>query len=281
MLTNRLLLAKELSFLSTDHIMINKFTKTSSDLMTYQTTRSAFIIPIKGKAEILFDNESFVAFPGKVIYGSPNKKISFKIIGNEPFEHINLYYTLVPDTYSKSACLNSTFELTMNAVSQFHALLEKLYRLYHSSNNKDEFQKEVLLHSLFTLLFPEFSSLDEQKQLIDASVEYIKKNYATPLTLEALSKQFNKTPNQFSYLFNKYMGLRPVDYIIQYRLKVALALLKQGAQVKEAALSVGYQDAYYFSRLFKKHFHLAPSQIKKQHTLFKEVDSTQNDLYKN
>lgn len=263
---DRYLLAKEFSLLSADHITINKFTKISSDLMTYQTHRSAFIIPISGQAEILFDKESFTARPGKIIYGSPNKQVSFQISGNEPFEHINLYYALPSNAYLKNDSLNSTFEFTVQNTAELHLLLEKLCLLYSDTNHKNELKKEAFLQNLLSLLFPEIDLSDDQKQLIEEAASYIKQNYFEPLTLETLAKKFNKTPNQFSYLFNKHMGIRPIDYLIQYRLKLGLAMLKEGHQVKEVALSIGYQDAYYFSRLFKKHFHLAPSQIQNQFT---------------
>lgn len=260
---NHRLLAEEFSFLCADHITINKFIKSPSDLMNYQTTRSAFIIPIAGEADIIFDGQIFTAIPGKIIHGCPNKKVSFQTKGDVPFEHINLFYTPSTHVSAQAHYINSAFEFTVSDASHLVTLLEEICSLYQCGTNKKHLKRESMIQKLLSLLFPEIILFNSQKQLVLSSVEYIKAHYSTAITLESLSAQFNKTPNQFSYLFYKYMEIRPIDYIIQYRLKVALSLLKEGYQVKEAASKVGYQDAYYFSRLFKKHFNLPPSQIQK------------------
>ena len=91
MVNDKHLLAKEFLFLSSDDINISKFIKLPNDTMTYETTRSAFIIPISGKSEICFSNQKFIAEPGKIIHGCPHKKVSFNVIGDDPFHHINIY----------------------------------------------------------------------------------------------------------------------------------------------------------------------------------------------
>ena len=92
MIKDRYLIAKEFSFLSTEDIIINKFTKPPNNSMSYETTRHAFIIPISGESEIYFGDQKFIATPGKIIHGCPNKKVLFKVLGNDPFNHINIYY---------------------------------------------------------------------------------------------------------------------------------------------------------------------------------------------
>ena len=89
---------------------IERFTKNSMYLQnSYITNHSAFIFPIKGKAKIEFDDESFIAERGKVIHGCKKKHISFKVLGDEDFEHINIYY--IADEYGDNhSYMNSTFE---------------------------------------------------------------------------------------------------------------------------------------------------------------------------
>jgi YesN/AraC family two-component response regulator len=49
--------------------------------------------------------------------------------------------------------------------------------------------------------------------------------------------------------------------LIQHRMKRAQELLTLGNySIKQVAASVGYEDALYFSRLYKKHFGYTPSQ---------------------
>lgn len=258
MINNTHLLAKEFLLLSSNNVTINKFTKSSNDTMSYETTRSAFVIPISGEAEISFGNEKFVAKPGKIIHGCPNKKVTFKVLGSDPFHHINIYY---PNNLTKGNYSNTTFEFIVDDLTQLTASLEEFYLLCNNTNKKAQLKKEVLFRSLIAMMLSTPKSIDVQKKMIESSVTYIEENYYSAITLQSLASKYGKSPQQFSYLFNKYMGIRPIDYMIQFRLKKAFEMLKEGHKVCDVASYVGYNDPYYFSRLFKKHFNLSPSEI--------------------
>jgi len=80
--------------------------------------------------------------------------------------------------------------------------------------------------------------------------------------LKKLEEKFNFKSEKISYIFHKHLKVRPIDYLIQYRLTVAYKLLEEGNSVKNVSALIGYNDEFYFSRLFKKKFGLPPNQIK-------------------
>ena len=53
------------------------------------------------------------------------------------------------------------------------------------------------------------------------------------------------------------------------RLEKAKELLEggYGGNIQEVAAMVGYEDAYHFSKLFKKHFGISPSQARRNGSL--------------
>lgn len=56
------------------------------------------------------------------------------------------------------------------------------------------------------------------------------------------------------------MGISPQAYLVGFRLEKAAALLAdRRCTVGEAAKSVGYEDAFVFSRMYKKRYGLPPS----------------------
>lgn len=64
----------------------------------------------------------------------------------------------------------------------------------------------------------------------------------------------------FTTLCRKQTGMPPLGLLIRLRLQRAMHLLQHGNHnVAEAARAVGYEDPFYFSRLFKKHIGVAPS----------------------
>jgi len=68
---------------------------------------------------------------------------------------------------------------------------------------------------------------------------------------------------QFAKLFNQQTGSPPMTFLIRLRLQRACEILQQGDEtIEEIAHRVGYEDAYYFSRLFRKHIGVAPSRFR-------------------
>lgn len=87
-----------------------------------------------------------------------------------------------------------------------------------------------------------------------------------PLTLEQLAAGHHLSVTHFSRLFRKHFSTSPMHYIIQQRMARAASLLVEtSAPIKQISDNVGYEDAYYFSRLFKRITGLTPSDYRKQH----------------
>ena len=82
---------------------------------------------------------------------------------------------------------------------------------------------------------------------------------------EAEAKKMCVSLNHFNRLFRKYLGNSPRHCVIQARMRrAAELLLSSNASVAEIAMSVGIENEFYFSRLFKKSFALSPSGYRRE-----------------
>lgn len=98
---------------------------------------------------------------------------------------------------------------------------------------------------------------------IQASLEYLNRHYAEPLRLETLAGMEYLSASRYSALFRRATGRSPQQYLIELRLRNARELLLQtDLSVAEVARSVGYEDALYFSRLFRRHFDAPPRSVR-------------------
>jgi len=68
------------------------------------------------------------------------------------------------------------------------------------------------------------------------------------------------SPDHARRLFLKATGTAPTTYLAQLRISSAKRLLAEGALVREVAEQVGLPDAYYFSRVFRRHAGMSPSE---------------------
>lgn len=97
-------------------------------------------------------------------------------------------------------------------------------------------------------------------QRLAAILKFMAANLSQPIRVPTLSAMAGLGPARFFELFKLATGDTPLNWIIQARMRVAAELLERSElQIKEIAGRVGYEDQFYFSRLFKAVHGIAPS----------------------
>ncbi|MDY3927925.1 MAG: AraC family transcriptional regulator [Clostridia bacterium] len=92
---------------------------------------------------------------------------------------------------------------------------------------------------------------------------YINMNYNKHITLEQLAKKSGYSKSRFSHLFTELMGTAPLKYINKIRLNAACEMLSStNLSIGTVALSCGFNDPLYFSRLFYKTYETTPSRYR-------------------
>ena len=106
-----------------------------------------------------------------------------------------------------------------------------------------------------------FNSSDKSS-IVQTIVSYMNERYTEEISLDKMAKTTYLSPVYISKIFKEETGYSPINYLINIRLQKAKQLLEEGrTSVKAAAESVGYNDAYYFSKLFKKYYGYPPSKL--------------------
>ena len=99
---------------------------------------------------------------------------------------------------------------------------------------------------------------------IKRALDIISTEYYTELTLDSIAERVHLTPVYFSMLFKKETKVNFSDYLTKCRIGAAKVLLEESQHKnKEICEMVGYQDARYFSKVFKKYTGKTPSEYKK------------------
>jgi len=92
-----------------------------------------------------------------------------------------------------------------------------------------------------------------------AAARYIKAHYTDSITIESIAAHVGVGRKYLFALFKKYTGISPKEYLIDYRIKKACALLEnRELSVCSVAYSVGYSDSLAFSKMFKAKTGLSP-----------------------
>lgn len=220
------------------------------------TTKCAVIISLRGQAEFIYNGtERFLLEPGKVLLGGMQKRLEIHT-SEQGFEYGLIHYVPVRSGTEDAQPL---IDVSMLHTPQSPELLQLLEKLLNASSSPDTMlllEKKALFYQLVNRVLQSERAQQNKASysLIEEATAYIHDHFDEPITLYQLAERFGLKPKYFSSLFQRYTGIGPIDYLIQYRINRAYELLMTGQfTVAAVARSVGYQDAYYFSRLFKKH----------------------------
>ncbi|HEX3359001.1 MAG TPA: AraC family transcriptional regulator, partial [Tepidisphaeraceae bacterium] len=98
---------------------------------------------------------------------------------------------------------------------------------------------------------------------IARTVDYMKQHLNEPLRAATLAGVAKMSLPHYFALFKRVVGSSPIDYLIRLRMEHARRLLAETSwSVKEVAVSLGYDDPLYFSRVFKSINQTAPSDFR-------------------
>ena len=188
----------------------------------------------------------------------------------------------------------SEFELFDLAENNF--ISPYMGKIYSLKNNKEEINKTIKtifkisknlrsfssilsraeLYRLIGLIISELYIFDtnsivpkthfvsnDRKSIINTILRYLDVNYMKDITLESISKSMFLSSVYISKMFKDETGESPINHLIKIRIRIAKSLLETTTlSIRAVAEKVGYSDAYYFSKLFKKYYGISPSKIR-------------------
>ncbi len=100
-----------------------------------------------------------------------------------------------------------------------------------------------------------------QLKVIESSINYMRSNITQQLDLHDFAGQANMSVPHYSRVFKAKTDTSPIDYFIRLKIQLACQHLASGDKsIKQTAHALGYNDQFYFSRIFKKIMSISPLQ---------------------
>jgi two-component system response regulator YesN len=103
-------------------------------------------------------------------------------------------------------------------------------------------------------------------RLIDDAVKYMRAHFCDcDLSLDRAAAAIHVSPFYLSHLFRDELGTTFIAYLTEIRLEEAKKLLRDTSlSIKQVSDRVGYSDASYFSKVFKKHEKVTPARFRRE-----------------
>jgi len=216
---------------------------------------------------------------------------SCKVIGSYRFTKDLIYFIDMPfsDDLEKEKLNIVNLALSvMNEVKRFFGIQVRIglggcydgIHLMHESYQQACKALEYSLGNASVVHYEDIEHLIENNQYLSQNIQntygekfalfreiqqYITDNLKEDISLKDTAAKFNFSPYYFSRSFKKVFGCNFSDYLNMVRLTKAKDLLKNDSlSVKEVCYLVGYSDPNYFSKVFKKHEGVTPTEYREK-----------------
>lgn len=149
----------------------------------------------------------------------------------------------------------------------YERLFTDLLRTFTERTPGFQLEMRAILLKILRLMYLDTAYAEESagkqqgREEIDTVVRYLRDHYRENVDFARLAADLALSPNHLRAMFKKATGKSPMAYVIQCRMERAKELILEGKHpIKRISEMVGYDDAHYFSRLFRRYEKRSPRQ---------------------
>lgn len=119
--------------------------------------------------------------------------------------------------------------------------------------------------SKVTAYLPNDIYSDDKILIVEEIYRYISAHYAEDLSLDNIADELNLSKSYLSHLFKEITGTTIMNFLMGYRLTQAQYSLKvrKDLNISEIAGLTGFESNAHFSRFFKKHIGVSPTDYRR------------------
>lgn len=165
--------------------------------------------------------------------------------------------TVKPELYSRISTRTDHFEEIFNVLNHGYTLDDLGYA------------SSLLNYYLSSLRYIKQYRNAVQKQegkdinIIEESIHYMKENIEKRLTLKDIADYIGYSASHFTALFRQATGNAPLAYFNILKMQYACELLTNSSmQINQICHKIGFEDCYYFSRIFSKIVGVPPTKYR-------------------
>jgi len=228
------------------------------------------IFCVAGKGWFHLNQEKKKVEAGQFFILPPDRLHGYGSQNNDPWTIYWVHFTgkrAEQFSFSESEKLQSTM---LHENDQRIVLFEEMIQLLGTglSSENLSYTMSCLGHLLAMFRYNRIYDRDRSKVPNDAceqAIAFMQNKVYQKVKLEEIAKAVNLSPSHFSAIFKKRTQRAPMEYFIFLKIQKSCHLLDtSNLRIKEISSSLGFDDPYYFSRLFSKVMLISPVVYRKK-----------------
>ncbi|MFI3255061.1 MAG: AraC family transcriptional regulator [Eubacteriales bacterium] len=221
---------------------------------------------VSGKGVLETEQESYQLTAGMAFLVAPNTTVSYHADLENPWEYDWVGFSgdsaslfLAGTKFSEETCI------VLEEGERFRQCLLAIYHAQGSSYAHAVSMAGYLQVALGCLM--EGESRQKKTYLQDYArqgVQFIQQNFSHPISTQSVAEHVGISRSYLYRAFQDSFHQSPKEYLIKYRIGQACHLLAQTElSIGEISVSVGYEDPFYFSRIFHQLMGQSPSEYRR------------------
>ncbi len=202
------------------------------------------------------------------------------VIPRESFHHLIVdkpnEYTRFCFNFDNPKGLEEIVDICMRNTCIIENPSERIVSLFNSLPaifSESEIDKGILIFAVFSEILVYLKKELKRGIQIDPKnsdevicnvLNYINKNYCSPINLDEISDNLKISPSSLSHIFKKNLNISVYKYITDKRMITAQKLIKSGVSPTVTAFKCGFTDYTAFYRSYKKYYGMSPKESKNQ-----------------
>ena len=238
----------------------------------------------KGTSIITTDENRYFINQGEIAFFEPNALYQVESMAGEDTRILQISFVVTSDSMSFFKEIIAPLNVSEhdNLYSAFKSFLR--FSRESAQLSDDELQVdassavcsgqiiknylELVLLSLYQRRVEEsrgyrihsFAKHTREKQIVLQLKAYLRARISQTLSLETIAEENGYSVSQIQRIFKKETSISVIDYFIDIKMELAKQLINEGNKtMSEIAAAVGYSNANYFSRIFRKRVGTTPS----------------------
>lgn len=217
-----------------------------------------------GKCTVVYDNQTYTLRPGNFIHYPPNMEHRYEFHQEDSCSTLWVHYTgqdlteILEDLNLKGGvyfCPPSK-----KVMSIFNEIILE-YRLKRPMHQTAE--NALLMHLLTNIARHASNNQIDHTSTIEKVIIAMNEHISEPYNADVYAKMCSLSRSRFAHKFKEDTGLSPLQYFVNLKFEKAKELIAfSDLNISEIALQLGYDNSLYFSRHFKKHTGMSPSELR-------------------